>query len=293
MRKQGTECLCPLLSVDGWHITTVEALGNEREGYHPIQQRLAKANGSQCGFCTPGVVMTMYGFLQEKSQPTQQDIEDNLDGNLCRCTGYRAILDSMKSFGVDSDPIDIEDLNQKLCPRSRHVCTGHKGSGKTSAATKAAANGASVDGGGDALSLGPRPLQLTLDTGLWIRPLTLCGLGELLREHSGSRVKMVFGNTAAGIYKKEGPFDVYIDISNVKELSAVKVLESGLQLGANLTLSTLIAQLEAQQTARAGFAYFEQLLHHLRLVGNVLMRNVALEAICISNTHILTFRPTC
>ena len=55
------QCLCPLFSVDGWQITTIEGLGSEKEGFHPIQQRIAKANGSQCGYCTPGIVMAMYG----------------------------------------------------------------------------------------------------------------------------------------------------------------------------------------------------------------------------------------
>ncbi|XP_076461928.1 uncharacterized protein LOC143294357 [Babylonia areolata] len=273
-------CLCPLFSVDGWQITTVEALGNEKEGYHPIQQRLAKANGSQCGFCTPGVVMSMYGLLLDKPAPTQQDIEDNFDGNLCRCTGYRAILDSMKSFGIDSDVpdggvIDIEDLNRKVCPKSGRVCTG-KGAHKNKAApttTAAAGTGDDAKTAVDSGTPSPQQLQLCSDTGLWIRPLSLGDLGRVMQEHSDARVRLVFGNTAAGIYK--APADVFIDISCIRELSFVKLQDKGVQIGANLTLSALITHLASLQTSRPGFAYFEQLIQHLKSVGSVLLRNAA------------------
>ncbi|XP_028395681.1 xanthine dehydrogenase-like [Dendronephthya gigantea] len=103
-------CLLPLFATDGCKITTTEGLGSSRSGYHPIQERIAQYNGSQCGFCTPGMVMSMYGLLSKNAQPTKQDIEDGFDGNLCRCTGFRPILDAMKSFAKDENPIDIEDL---------------------------------------------------------------------------------------------------------------------------------------------------------------------------------------
>ncbi|KAL3157593.1 hypothetical protein ABBQ32_012044 [Trebouxia sp. C0010 RCD-2024] len=97
-------CLCPLYAVEGMHVVTVEGLGNPRSGLHPIQARLAKAHGSQCGFCTPGFVMSMYSLLRSKSEaPTETEIEDNLAGNLCRCTGYRPILDAFKVF-AKADP---------------------------------------------------------------------------------------------------------------------------------------------------------------------------------------------
>lgn len=64
----------------------------------PIQERIAKAHGSQCGFCTPGIVMSMYTLLRNKAQPDMEDIFSAFEGNLCRCTGYRPILDGYKTF---------------------------------------------------------------------------------------------------------------------------------------------------------------------------------------------------
>ena len=60
------QCLTPLYSVDGWQVTTVEGIGSQKKGFHPIQERIAKFNGSQCGYCTPGMVMNMYGWVQIK-----------------------------------------------------------------------------------------------------------------------------------------------------------------------------------------------------------------------------------
>ena len=64
----------------------------------PIQKRIAEYNGTQCGFCTPGVVMSMYALLRNNPEPTEREIEDAFDGNLCRCTGYSAILSGCKTF---------------------------------------------------------------------------------------------------------------------------------------------------------------------------------------------------
>jgi len=92
-------CLCPLYAVEGCHVVTVEGIGSGRAGLHPVQERLARAHGSQCGFCTPGFVMSMYSLLRSKPEaPTEEEIEEALAGNLCRCTGYRPILDAFKVF---------------------------------------------------------------------------------------------------------------------------------------------------------------------------------------------------
>ncbi len=118
-------CLRPLCSIDGMAVTTVEGLGNHIEGYHPIQQQLADNNGSQCGFCSPGMVMNMYSLLQNNPSPTKKQIEDHFDGNLCRCTGYRPILDAMNTFASDYD------ASESPCKRSgketcKNLCSAKK-----------------------------------------------------------------------------------------------------------------------------------------------------------------------
>lgn len=77
-------CLAPLYSVEGMHVITAEGIGNPRDGLHPVQQRLSHAHGSQCGFCTPGFVMSVYSLLRTKGaeKPTEEEIEDALGGNL-------------------------------------------------------------------------------------------------------------------------------------------------------------------------------------------------------------------
>uniref|UniRef100_A0A914X7U9 2Fe-2S ferredoxin-type domain-containing protein n=1 Tax=Plectus sambesii TaxID=2011161 RepID=A0A914X7U9_9BILA len=92
-------CLMPVCSVNGKAVTTVEGIGSlVRQRLHPIQERLAKAHGSQCGFCTPGFIMAMYALLRNYPQPTEEQIDVALQGNLCRCTGYRPILEAFYSF---------------------------------------------------------------------------------------------------------------------------------------------------------------------------------------------------
>ncbi|KAF2740890.1 xanthine dehydrogenase/oxidase [Polyplosphaeria fusca] len=92
-------CLAPLVSVDGKHVITVEGIGSVKRP-HPAQERIAKGNGSQCGFCTPGIVMSLYALLRNDPEPSEHDVEEAFDGNLCRCTGYRPILDAAQSFSV-------------------------------------------------------------------------------------------------------------------------------------------------------------------------------------------------
>lgn len=98
LNHSANACLMPICAAHGLAITTVEGIGSIKNGLHPVQERIAKSHGSQCGFCTPGIVMSMYSLIRNKPNPTMEDIENAFQGNLCRCTGYRPILEGFSTF---------------------------------------------------------------------------------------------------------------------------------------------------------------------------------------------------
>ena len=89
-------CLLFAVQANGHEISTVEGLASSNGDLHPIQQGFWQAHGLQCGFCTPGILMTLVPFLQENPNPTEQEIREALSGNLCRCTGYQHIVEAVK-----------------------------------------------------------------------------------------------------------------------------------------------------------------------------------------------------
>src|SRR5262245_24975977 len=99
-------------SLDGCHVVTVEHLRGENCGLHPVQQALVDYHGSQCGFCTPGFVMALYALWMRSPEPTDAEIEKALQGNLCRCTGYEAIVRAARAISdygkAESDPLAVE-----------------------------------------------------------------------------------------------------------------------------------------------------------------------------------------
>jgi carbon-monoxide dehydrogenase small subunit len=87
-------CLMFAVQAHGHQVTTVEGLGTP-DSLHPIQEAFREAHGVQCGFCTPGILMTVVPFLEENPDPTEQEIREAIAGNLCRCTGYQHIVDAI------------------------------------------------------------------------------------------------------------------------------------------------------------------------------------------------------
>jgi aerobic carbon-monoxide dehydrogenase small subunit len=87
---------CNLLAVqvDGREVTTIEGMATDGE-MHPIQEAFHRNHGLQCGYCTPGMIMAAAGYLEENPDPTDEQVRESLEGNLCRCTGYQNIVRSI------------------------------------------------------------------------------------------------------------------------------------------------------------------------------------------------------
>ena len=84
-------CLMLAVQAEGHEVTTVEGLARDDEALHPVQQAFHECHALQCGFCTPGFVMSVVGLLAQHSKPSAQEIDEGIAGNLCRCTGYASI----------------------------------------------------------------------------------------------------------------------------------------------------------------------------------------------------------
>jgi carbon-monoxide dehydrogenase small subunit len=89
-------CLMFAVQADGAEITTIEGLGSPDDGLSQVQQAFREAHGLQCGFCTPGFVVSVTAFLHANPKPTDKEIREALSGNLCRCTGYQGIVNAVR-----------------------------------------------------------------------------------------------------------------------------------------------------------------------------------------------------
>jgi aerobic-type carbon monoxide dehydrogenase small subunit (CoxS/CutS family) len=88
-------CLMLAVQANGHELSTIEGLATDSGELHPIQKAMHDHHGLQCGYCTPGILMTMTAFLKENPAPSEHEVREALSGNLCRCTGYQNIVDAM------------------------------------------------------------------------------------------------------------------------------------------------------------------------------------------------------
>ena len=93
--ESARSCLMFAVQADGHSITTVEGLATDKAHLHQLQQSFWEAHGLQCGYCTPGILMTLIPFLKQNPNPTEEEIRHALSGNLCRCTGYAQICEAV------------------------------------------------------------------------------------------------------------------------------------------------------------------------------------------------------
>ena len=111
--KAVNACISFTPTLHGKQLIVVENLVSKNGSYHPVQEAMAKYHASQCGFCTPGFVMSIFAMYKNKSNKDEENIKDAISGNLCRCTGYRPIIDAAKSLKKQTRYDEFDRNNSK------------------------------------------------------------------------------------------------------------------------------------------------------------------------------------
>uniref|UniRef100_A0A8C1JVV5 Aldehyde oxidase 5 n=1 Tax=Cyprinus carpio TaxID=7962 RepID=A0A8C1JVV5_CYPCA len=229
-----TACLQPICSLHGAAVVTVEGIGSTKTKLHPVQERIAKAHGSQCGFCTPGMVMSMYTLLRNNPQPTTEDIRETLGGNLCRCTGYRPIIDGFKTFCNTLISCQNGDRNGKCCMENSN---SHNNESDISGELFSMDNVLPLDPTQDLIF----PPELLVTERLcfqgekvrWISPADLKDLIKLKAEYSNA--PLLVGNTTIGWFQEE----VHPSIHPSTNIHLTTLFYLGVTVGAGCSLSVL------------------------------------------------------
>ena len=215
-------CIRLAHSVDGLALWTAEDLATEDGTLHPAQQAMVQCHGSQCGFCTPGFVMSLFGMYQNHvchDEPITRELaREELSGNLCRCTGYRPILDAAQRMAqLPPVRIDEAELLQKL----------------------------------ELLTHNGRGLEPNFS---YISPQTLAALLAARAAHPDAQ--MVAGCTDVGLWinKLHLQFDKVLDVTRVKELRRIEDYPHHIAIGAAVTLTDAFAALMADRPQLRSFA---------------------------------------
>lgn len=234
-------CLTPLCAVHGMSVTTVEGIGSTKTKLHPVQERLAKAHGSQCGFCTPGIIMSMYALLRSNPKPTMKDMEIAFQGNLCRCTGYRPIIEGYKTF-----------TQEFQCAMGDKCCKNQKNSSTNGTAEKQERDELYYVGEWAPHNPSQEPIfppELALSDELdkrsiafygkrvtWYRPNNINELLTLKLQHPNA--KIIVGNTEVGVEVKFKHFHypVLIMPNQIPEMNHIDIRDDGVEFGASVTL---------------------------------------------------------
>jgi len=233
--KSIDSCLVFLPMLHGKQLITVEHLA-EGELLHPVQQAMVDQNGSQCGYCTPGVVMSVFGLYKNHRDPDRYMIDDALTGNLCRCTGYRPIVDaaehSCKGGNVDKFSRSAEEISLKL----------------------------------DTILANSEPIAIETGLQKYLKPLCLKDALAIRLQYPSAILIGGATDVALRQTKKKEFLPEIIDISDVSELKYFHEDAHTYYIGAGIEMETL------RQNAGDGLPALRQMLD---IFGSLQIRNIA------------------
>ncbi len=218
-------CIQFLPTLDGKALFTVESLKDRTTGVmHPVQQAMADGHGAQCGFCTPGFVMSLFALYKSNPAPDRTTINDALAGNLCRCTGYRPIVDAA---------IKMHALGAAIPSAERTVVNAPAGTKRSEAKLIASING-----------LAPRS-AITTPTGTFHAPRSVAALATLRAALPKARI--LAGGTDVGLWvtKQYRALGDLLYLGNVAALAKITVRSRSIDIGAAVSLTDAFHAIEA------------------------------------------------
>jgi xanthine dehydrogenase small subunit len=213
-------CLLFLPMIDGKQLLTVENLRSPAGSLHPVQEAMVEHHGSQCGFCTPGFIMSMFVLYKQSTPPSRGEIEDAITGNLCRCTGYRPIIDAAQSACARGPADHFSAMEERV--RRTLVSFPH-----------------------DSIDINTAGQR-------YFRPAALEEACRALAEFPGATVIAGGTDVALRVTKLHELLGTVIDLGAVPELRQVSGSNEGLQIGAGVPLADLPPLLEVKYPALAG-----------------------------------------
>ena len=241
--KAVNSCLMPVGKIQGTHIITIEGIEMENEDLNLIQTAMIEKHGLQCGFCSPGISMSMFALLANREIPSYNDLINALNGNICRCTGYEGIREAAKQVLSYLN----ENPNYDIVPKKIRSCE-----------KQLLEMDASISAGDYLL---PTDIK-QLETFIKEKPesMIICGCSDISAKRHLTREKL---------------FNV-IDVSRVREMTNIELTEEGLIIGGATSLTSIINSTIVQEKAKV-FA------EGLKEIAAVQVRNLATLAGNIAN----------
>jgi xanthine dehydrogenase small subunit len=245
--KAVNSCLLPAVRMHGKHIITIESLGRP-EKLHPIQKAILDYHGVQCGYCTPGIIMSLFGLFINNPTPSKQAIKDALEGNLCRCTGYESIIQAALSLSqinrrkkVKIIPDYFKKVNKLLLNFDEKIITVEPVSDKQ-----------------------------------YLLPANRKELFDYLEHYRYAKIINGGTDLMVDVNIRNVEYDTVIDISLIKEFNFIKNNKKSVVIGANVNLSGILNTTIIQK-------HLPLLCQAIIRLGSIQIRNIATLAGNIAN----------
>lgn len=197
-------CISFLPNLNGKHLILVENLTNENNKLHPVQEAMVKFHGSQCGFCTPGFIMSLFSMYKNHRKVNKEIIDESLSGNLCRCTGYRPIIDAAKSLNYKKDEDQFKKNQDKIFNLLKKI--------------------KKID------------IELNNNGKKYFAPKTILSLKKILKKYPDAKILSGGTDLSLEVIKLRKELKKIVSLNNIEELNFIKKNNNIIEIGATTSL---------------------------------------------------------